>query len=380
MRATQVKVPVLRAESRRSRLLQRCGRSCAPGACEPEQEPRLARFARGAGPSAVPRIVHDVLRSAGRPLESSTRRDMETRFGHDFKNVRVHADPIAGESALAVEAHAYTVGNHVSFAPGRYAPHTEEGQRILAHELAHVVQQGGNSAINAVGYIEPASSTAERDASDIALRVTSGAGAIPATFGNESAQHAGHGASGLRLQRLGANPACTPAEAASIHQAIFDARGWLNKALPKLRTSPPEPVVTRSLSRNFGPTYGVASNLPLIAGRVAVAANAISTIPFSCAGAADALCAANAGGYAVPGSRVATVCTNVTLVAGRDWRYQAGVVLHESFHASFSGFTAARDRYSGWHGASGSTAGYPGPGTDPLLDADTYTTLVMDLS
>jgi hypothetical protein len=87
--------------------------------------------------------VHDALRSPGRPLESSVREEMEARFGHDFSSVRVHTDGGAAESARAVNANAYTVGSDVVFGPGRYAPATYEGSRLLAHELAHTVQQRG---------------------------------------------------------------------------------------------------------------------------------------------------------------------------------------------------------------------------------------------
>ena len=68
------------------------------------------------------------------------------RFGHDFSNVRVHHDTRAQESARAVSAHAYTVGSHVVFDAGRYAPATREGERLLAHELSHVVQQSNPRA------------------------------------------------------------------------------------------------------------------------------------------------------------------------------------------------------------------------------------------
>jgi hypothetical protein len=66
---------------------------------------------------------------------------MEARFGHDFSRVRVHADALAAESADAVHSLAYTVGSSIAFAKGRYQPGTASGQRLLAHELAHVVQQ-----------------------------------------------------------------------------------------------------------------------------------------------------------------------------------------------------------------------------------------------
>jgi hypothetical protein len=68
---------------------------------------------------------------------------MGAHFGHDFSRVRVHADPIAQESARSIHARAYTVGEHVVFGNGQYVPDTQSGQRLLAHELAHVVQQQG---------------------------------------------------------------------------------------------------------------------------------------------------------------------------------------------------------------------------------------------
>ncbi len=91
----------------------------------------------------VPPIVGDVLRSAGHPLEQSTRVFMEDRFGHDFSKVRVHSDPLAARSANAVSAQAYTVGSQIVFGAGRYDHSSTAGQRLLAHELTHVVQQSG---------------------------------------------------------------------------------------------------------------------------------------------------------------------------------------------------------------------------------------------
>lgn len=89
----------------------------------------------------VPPIVQDVLSSSGQPLNSDARDFMEPRFGHDFSQVRVHTDERAVESAEAVNALAYTVGQDVVFGQGQYAPETSEGKKLLAHELTHVVQQ-----------------------------------------------------------------------------------------------------------------------------------------------------------------------------------------------------------------------------------------------
>ena len=71
---------------------------------------------------------------------------MGRRFGHDFGRVRVHAGPLAGRSAEALQAQAYTLGSHVIFGPGRYAPRSLDGQRLLAHELTDVVQQAASPA------------------------------------------------------------------------------------------------------------------------------------------------------------------------------------------------------------------------------------------
>ncbi|MCP3804184.1 DUF4157 domain-containing protein [Allokutzneria sp. A3M-2-11 16] len=91
----------------------------------------------------APRIVHDVLRTPGLPLEDSARQVMESRLGKDFSQVRVHTDQQAADSTGAVGANAYTVGNHIAFAPGRYRPGSVDGDRLLAHELTHVIQQRG---------------------------------------------------------------------------------------------------------------------------------------------------------------------------------------------------------------------------------------------
>ncbi len=95
--------------------------------------------------SHVPPIVHEVLQSSGKPLDRVTRDLMESRFGYDFGNVRVHDDSSAAESAQTVSAHAYTVGQHIAFGEGRYSPRTNAGKWLIAHELTHVVQQSQGS-------------------------------------------------------------------------------------------------------------------------------------------------------------------------------------------------------------------------------------------
>jgi len=116
-------------------------RKCA--ACEQEEARRKETGSDSAGGKAAPGIVSDVLSSsAGRPMEGDTRQFMESRFGQDFSQVRIHTDSRAAESASAIQARAYTSGRDIVFGQGQYQPESSSGKRLLAHELAHVGQQG----------------------------------------------------------------------------------------------------------------------------------------------------------------------------------------------------------------------------------------------
>ncbi len=100
------------------------------------------RGSPGAGPASAPPIVDRVLQRGGQPLEKGARSMMERHFSHDFSRVRIHHDSEASASAEAIRAEAYTVGPDIVFRAGRYDPASAAGQHLLAHELAHVVQQG----------------------------------------------------------------------------------------------------------------------------------------------------------------------------------------------------------------------------------------------
>jgi len=109
----------------------------------------------------APPEVDAAVSAPGRPLDPGARVFMEGRFGHDFSSVRVHTDDRAVSSAEALGARAYTVGTDVVFGAGEYAPETEAGRHLLAHELTHVLQQGGGDGPapgtvqrNRVRYIE----------------------------------------------------------------------------------------------------------------------------------------------------------------------------------------------------------------------------------
>jgi predicted SprT family Zn-dependent metalloprotease len=123
----------------------RLSRKCA--ACEEEGQ---VLQTKGAGSpltatSEAPDVVHDVLRSPGQPLDPGIRTFFEPRFGHDLSAVRVHTDAKSAQSARSVNALAYTVGHDIVFDTGQYTPTASESRRLIAHELAHVVQQTGVS-------------------------------------------------------------------------------------------------------------------------------------------------------------------------------------------------------------------------------------------
>jgi hypothetical protein len=120
---------------------RRISRKCA--ACEEERPRTLQRKAGGPKSVAgnVPAVVHEVLGSPGKPLDDATRAYFEPRFGRDFSQVRVHNGAAAEQSAHDVNARAYTAGHDIVFAARQFAPATRGGRRLLAHELAHIVQQ-----------------------------------------------------------------------------------------------------------------------------------------------------------------------------------------------------------------------------------------------
>jgi hypothetical protein len=107
--------------------------------------PRIQRLSRQSnGLDTAPASVDQTLARPGRPLEPALQQDMEQRFGHDFSMVRIHSGAAAQQSAEDVNASAYTVGHNVVFGADQFAPGTDQGRRLLAHELTHVVQQSGS--------------------------------------------------------------------------------------------------------------------------------------------------------------------------------------------------------------------------------------------
>jgi hypothetical protein len=204
----------------RSGFLQRkcaCGGTPGPtGECESCRRKKLQRqrgnlsapLASGNHSSTnapVPSIVHDVLRSSGQPLDRATRAFMEPRFGQDFSQVRVHTDARAAQSARAIDALAYTVGQNIVFGGGQYQPAMAAGRRLVAHELAHVVQQRQTRArTDSQSTVEMASpeDAAEREAESLGNRMADGPPARVDRSGGASLHAARPGA----IQRTPAPP------------------------------------------------------------------------------------------------------------------------------------------------------------------------------
>jgi hypothetical protein len=144
--------------------------------------------------------VHEVIESSGAPLDRRTLALFEPRFGQDLSAVRVHTDARAGAAAQAVGASAFTVGPHIAFGPGAFAPGTDEGRRLLAHELTHVLQQP-STKVPAQGELRIGEATSrwEREANEVGASVNARAStastfAAPARTVGEGASPVSRGA------------------------------------------------------------------------------------------------------------------------------------------------------------------------------------------
>jgi hypothetical protein len=113
----------------------------------PSQSDKSQTIQRKGGPGVEAFQVPLQPKSGGQPIPDQVRAKMETAFGTDFSDVRVHV----GQEASSIGAIAYTWGTNIHFAPGQYSPHTIQGQKLLGHELWHVVQQKNGRVSNPFG-------------------------------------------------------------------------------------------------------------------------------------------------------------------------------------------------------------------------------------
>ena len=167
-----------------TRVLQRkcdCGQHTGGGECEEckKKKGNLQRYASTAAatPAVAPPVVHEVLRSPGQALDAPTASFFGSRYGHDFSQVRVHADEKAADSARSVQASAYAVGHQIVFGNKQYSPHTAQGKFLLGHELAHVRQQAADGSGTSSGISIRDDESAEQSADTAAEAAVSGGAA-----------------------------------------------------------------------------------------------------------------------------------------------------------------------------------------------------------
>ena len=188
--------------------------------------------ASSAGVSAAPPVVNEVLSSPGQPLNAATRAFFEPRFGYDFGIVRVHTDARASESARAVNALAYTVGHQIVLDSNSCAGMNVQSNRLLAHELAHVVQQVGRDklpqSLEADGrYSSNAQFDGLREPRVLRPRLTDSYRQVRRTSRNKP---------NLdipvfdRLRQSATKP-CSDQEKSYIEEAYRDARQWLDRSI-----------------------------------------------------------------------------------------------------------------------------------------------------
>jgi hypothetical protein len=233
-------------------------RMCAD--CEKEQTTVQPKHAPGQTASVTPALHSQInaLNGGGQPLPASARGFFEPRFGYDFSSVRVHHDDRAAASATGLGARAYTLGNDVVFARGEYQPDSGAGRLLLAHELAHVMQQ------NQAGLAVADQPVIQRQTPPA---TPAPAPAVPAP----TTQY------------------CTPAQATMIQSHLADARTWLDDAEPKVAgfsagtaSAPVSAVVSKALTDNFHTT--APADVATIAGNFAAMRTALNgAMNYECA-------------------------------------------------------------------------------------------------
>jgi Domain of unknown function (DUF4157) len=280
--------------------------------------------------SEVPSIVHEVLNSPGQMLDAETRTFFEPRFGQDFSPIRIHTDRQAALSARSVGALAYASGSHIAFGAGQYAPTTDSGKALLAHELAHTLQQTGQQTRHSHSggllsrRVAGVNCTANQfGAPNDPRGDLIAADQIAIDLSNQMAQ--GLAADVQTVQGgIPVNPSTT-LQAFENHFGLPVAAGagFLNRLTGVVRRtqeialSEELSIVSRRFAgvarlMNQGLSYNCPGNRPL---------SLIGCLPGTCAGA-DA--------FSCPGNSLVALCT--TFWTNFDDTARAQILIHESFH------------------------------------------------
>ena len=186
---------------------------------------------------------------------------MESRFGADFGGVRVHADEHAAESAHQLAAHAYTIGSDVFFGRAKYQPSTSPGRLLVAHELAHVIQQAGAPNRAAASTARPAHDSYEQEADRVARAVVSGSSVTrPERRADESGSLQGGEQAGLGqqlhtvdsgIQRLSIND-CTPLNEGNLTDALLQAHSNVSAAIQGILSAGGDHTFLQRVTYYFG--------------------------------------------------------------------------------------------------------------------------------
>jgi len=301
--------------------LQRACASCSAGGtpcpkCEDEKKVLVQRKTEQATDTSTTSVSDDFLHDLGpgQPLEPSTRAFMESRFGHDFSQVRVHAGPRAAPSARALNARAFTLGSDIVLG----ARESVAPNKLLAHELAHIVQQAR----------------------------------APELW--------------RRVLRTPVISACDATESRNIVRAQAQAINWLARALARLRR-PDE--IAPELAFHFYATPTERRTLDAIQRELSgvLAELRAESISYHCTPDTDPGCeTGQVSGYAYLGSHDASFCGDLSANGGD---YLTQILIHEAVHAKAAGVPDGPYR---------SDPDYPG--ITPLDNTDAYTNFVKDVA
>jgi len=369
-------------------VLHRCGgHQCPPQGCEQvrqdgEQE-QLDRAPAGTSHrTAVPRSVYQTIASPGRPLDSAVHHSARAWFGADFSTVRIHTDAAAARSAHDVDAHAYTVGDHVVFAAGRYQPDSDTGRHTLAHELTHVLQQRASGATHRLPLtISDPAHDDERQAETLSDAALSGNRA--STLTGVSSGQPGTIYRQAPTTTTFSSPAnvCSPQQTRALVPAVTNAQRWLNYADIRLSwyaaapTSPIGRAAGQSVLRHFAASDArtvryVQNIIRLVANRLRTDPSAPNPLTVQCHGGTDPSCG-HSGAY-VQGNLL-VFCPS--MFRG-DPAEQAMGVIHEIVHSIIGpGPMHITDRAYRQDRLYGRLS----PG-EALTNAESYAMLVRDLA
>jgi hypothetical protein len=330
----------------RVRRCAKCAAAGVPCTCGEEEQVRRKEASSVGGAQAVDATpVRAVAGRSGTPLDAPTRAFFEMRFGRDLGGVRVHADAAAAESARSVNALAYTLGSSVVFGAGQYAPESASGRRLLAHELAHVVQQQDGAA-QAVRRTPAPGAPASAPAPPSATAPTPAArpfGVRPPE-GSDSGEMLRYYDERDQLEcrpvAQSQPPRCTfdPQQQAMITGLTTGALAWAARAEARVRAGGPGVAAAATRIFHLGAT---PPDLPAMAATIANIAATLRARPILCAGCGEYLCQ---GGdsrrrtgavYAVvPENLQSILICPFFFSPGTTNTYRRRTLLHEAAHAA----------------------------------------------